>query len=95
MLFKSLMMCHIDYCISIWGGATPALTKPLFTLQKKSICLVTQSTYNAHTEPLFHELNTLKWGCTTGNAATVAHSTKKTTSGKDSVIEGQPLLLFM
>jgi hypothetical protein len=30
-----------------------------------------------------------------GNAATVAHSTKKTTSGKDSVIEGQPLLLFM
>jgi hypothetical protein len=36
-----------------------------------------------------------EWGCTTGNAATVAHSTKKTTSGKDSVIEGQPLLLFM
>jgi hypothetical protein len=36
-----------------------------------------------------------QWGCTTGNAATVVHSTKKTTSGKDSVIEGQPLLLFM
>jgi hypothetical protein len=36
-----------------------------------------------------------QWGCATGNAATVAHSTKKTTSGKDSVIEGQPLLLFM
>jgi hypothetical protein len=34
-----------------------------------------------------------EWGCTTGNAATVAHRTKKTTSGKDSVIEGQPLLL--
>jgi hypothetical protein len=34
-------------------------------------------------------------GCTTGNAATVVHSTKKKTSGKDSVIEGQPLLLFM
>jgi hypothetical protein len=32
-------------------------------------------------------------GCTTGNAATVGHSTKKTTSGKDSVIEGQPLLV--
>jgi hypothetical protein len=37
----------------------------------------------------------IQWGCTTGNAATVAHSTKKTTSWKDSVIEGQPLLLFM
>jgi hypothetical protein len=36
-----------------------------------------------------------QWGCTTGNAATVAHSTKKQTSGKDSVIEGKPLLLFM
>jgi hypothetical protein len=52
-------MCHIDYCISIWGGATPELTKPFFTLQKKAIRLVTQSTYNAHTDPLFHELNTL------------------------------------
>jgi hypothetical protein len=31
----------------------------------------------------------LQWGCTTGNAATVAHSTKTTTSGKDSVIEGR------
>jgi hypothetical protein len=37
----------------------------------------------------------VQWGCTTGNAATVALSTKKKTSGKDSVIEGQPLLLFM
>jgi hypothetical protein len=37
----------------------------------------------------------VQWGCTTGNAATVAHSTKTTTSGKDSVIEEQPLLLFM
>jgi hypothetical protein len=37
----------------------------------------------------------MQWGCTTGNAATVAHRTKNTTSGKDSVIEGQPLLLFM
>jgi hypothetical protein len=40
-------------------------------------------------------LSSSQWGCTTGNAATVAHSTKKPTSGKDSVIEGQPLLLFM
>jgi hypothetical protein len=37
----------------------------------------------------------LEWGCTTGNAVTVAHSTKKPTSGNDSVIEEQPLLLFM
>jgi hypothetical protein len=43
------------------------------------------------------ELNIIfsQWGCTTGNAAKVAHSTKKTTSGKDSVIEEQPLQLFM
>jgi hypothetical protein len=30
-----------------------------------------------------------------GNAATVGHSSKKQQSGKDSVIKGQPLLLFM
>jgi hypothetical protein len=36
-----------------------------------------------------------KWGRTTGNAATVAHRSKKQQSGKDSVIKGQPLLLFM
>jgi hypothetical protein len=47
---------------------------------------------NLHVQP---GVNPLKWGCTTGNAATVAHSTKKTTSGKDSVIKEQPLLLFM
>jgi hypothetical protein len=36
-----------------------------------------------------------QWGSTTGNAATVAHSRKRKQSGKDSVIEGQPLLLFI
>jgi hypothetical protein len=41
------------------------------------------------------QLESQEWGCTTGNAATVAHSTKKTTSGKYSGIIGQPLLLFM
>jgi hypothetical protein len=44
--------------------------------------------------PIFFLMG-LHMGCTTGNAATVAHSTKKQTSGKDSLIEGQPLLLFM
>jgi hypothetical protein len=61
MLSKSFLMCHIDYCISIWGGAAPALTKPLFTLQKQAIRLATQSTFNAHTDPLFHKLNTPKF----------------------------------
>jgi hypothetical protein len=37
----------------------------------------------------------IEWGWLTGNAATVAHSNKRKQSGKDSVIEGQPLLLFM
>jgi hypothetical protein len=37
----------------------------------------------------------IQWGSTTGNATTVAHSTKRKQSGKDSVIEEQPLLLFM
>jgi hypothetical protein len=36
-----------------------------------------------------------QWGATTGYVATVAHSNKRKQSGKDSVIEGQPLLLFM
>jgi hypothetical protein len=40
-------------------------------------------------------IKVLQWGSTIGNAATVAHSTKRKQSGKDSVMEGQPLLLFM
>jgi hypothetical protein len=57
-------------------------------LRESSVCLVAHSFIHHN---LVHGV-----ACTTGNAATVAvaHSTKKT-SGKDSVIEGQPLLLFM
>jgi hypothetical protein len=61
--------------------------------------LVNEQKFNFH--PKLHKCNkallltAAQWGCTTGNAATVAHSTKKPTSGIFSVIEGQPLLLFM
>jgi hypothetical protein len=51
---------------------------------------------NSKTDFMRHRyVKVSQWVCNTGNAATVAHSTKKTTSVKDSVIEGQPLLLFM
>jgi hypothetical protein len=43
----------------------------------------------------FYRLGGGEWGCTTGNAATVARRTKKKQAEKDSVIEGQPLLLFL
>jgi hypothetical protein len=74
----------------------PTLSQPP---KKLPLCPIfnLEAGHHPHTEYTFIKIyhsGALEWGCTTGNATTVALSTKKTTSGKDSVIEGQPLLLF-
>jgi hypothetical protein len=35
LLYKALVLCHLSYCNSIWGGASAATLKPLATLKKK------------------------------------------------------------
>ena len=46
--------------MNIWGSTYDAHLKPIEILQKKIIRLITNSAYDAHTSPLFLELNILK-----------------------------------
>ena len=56
-LYYSLILSHLQYCILIWGYQPGRLLK----LQKKAERIITNSKYNAHTEPIFKHLDLLKF----------------------------------
>ena len=55
-LYNSLIFPYLNYGILAWG----TWAHKLFTLQKKAIRIITNSKYNAHTDPLFKALKILK-----------------------------------
>jgi tetrahydromethanopterin S-methyltransferase subunit G len=54
-LYNSLILPHLQYCLLAWGFKSDRLHK----LQKRALRIITCSKYNAHTEPLFKNLNLL------------------------------------
>ncbi len=48
-----MIVSHINYCILAWGYEYSRI----FKLQKKTIRIISISKYNAHSEPLFKQLN--------------------------------------
>ena len=56
MLYNSLILPHINYCIMAWGYKGIRLLK----IQKKVVRIITLSRYSTHSEPLFKQLNMLK-----------------------------------
>ena len=56
LLYNSLIVPHINYCIMAWGFHTNRIIK----LQKKALRIITLSNYNSHTEPLHKKLSMLK-----------------------------------
>ena len=48
-LYNTLILPHINYCIMIWRYQGNRLMK----IQKKAVQIITLSKYNSHTEPLF------------------------------------------
>jgi hypothetical protein len=61
LLYKLFINFHLDYCNLLWGSASQSLLKPLVSMQKKAICLALNAPYNSHTDPLFAEINSLKF----------------------------------
>lgn len=59
-LYYSLIHPHLIYGITLWGNASKSTLRKTQTLQKRAIRYITQSNYNAHTEPLFKQLSILK-----------------------------------
>ena len=56
LLYNSLFVPHINYCIMVWGFQTYRIIK----LQKKALRIITLSNNNSHTEPLHKKLSMLK-----------------------------------
>ena len=55
-IYNALILPHLQYALLTWGFKN----NRLFKLQKRAIRVITRSKYNAHTEPLFRNLNLLK-----------------------------------
>ena len=56
-IYNSLFLTHLNYSVIVWGWQSFSVNK----LQKKALRILTNSAYKAHTEPLFKELNLLKF----------------------------------
>ena len=60
-VYFSLINSHIYYALPAYGSADPSVLKPIIIKQKHAIRLVTNSQYNAHTDPLFKKCGILKF----------------------------------
>ena len=56
MLYNSLLLPQLNYCILAWGHNCKRLIK----LQKKALRVISIRKYNAHTDPLFKKNRILK-----------------------------------
>ena len=56
LLYNTLFLPHINYCILVWGYNCEMIIK----LQKRTIRLLNVSKYNSHTDPLFNKFKLLK-----------------------------------
>ena len=56
LMYDSLILSHLQFGITNWGLEWDRISK----LQKRALRIMTNSKYNAHTEPLFKELHLLK-----------------------------------
>ena len=56
LMYDSLILSHLQFGITNWGFEWDRISK----LQKRALRIMTNSKYNAHTEPLFKELHLLK-----------------------------------
>ena len=60
LLYSSLIYSHFSYCNLIWGGTFSSHIQRLVLLQKKSIRIINNSNYLAHTNELFIKNSLLK-----------------------------------
>jgi len=58
-LYYALVHCNIIYGIHVYSSASDNLMKSIFIKQKNAIRIISNSKYNAHTEPLFKRLKIL------------------------------------
>jgi len=60
-IYNSLMRSHLEFGILSWGAALPCKLKKLINIQKKCVRNIAGKDYQSHSEPLFKNLNILKF----------------------------------
>ena len=58
-LCYSLVYLPLLYCITAWGSTYPFTLKSFILLQKKGVEIISRSTFNTHTNPIFMHLKIL------------------------------------
>ncbi len=60
-LYYALVHSHLTYCPIILSCTNITNINRIIKVQKKAICIITNSTYNEHTTPLFKNLGILRF----------------------------------
>ena len=60
-LYYSLVYPYLHYCATVWGSTYQSNLKRLIKLQKRVIRIVSRSSSDAHTNPIFVSLRILKF----------------------------------
>ena len=61
MIYNSLIKCHLEYCLPVWGNCCASLRRIILSMQKQAVRNIVNSKYNSHTDPLFKSLEILKF----------------------------------
>ena len=56
----SLIFSYMNYCNVVWDSAYECHLKPLLTLQKKAVRIITKSAYDERSAPIFNSLKILQ-----------------------------------
>jgi len=59
LLYFSFVHSHIIYAIQVWSSCPAGQLDQIYKLQKKAVRLISNSKYNAHTQPIFKKLKIL------------------------------------
>ena len=60
-LYYSLIYPCLIYCVSVWGLTYNSNIKRIVTFQKKAIRIVAKVPFDSHTDPIFRDLEVLKF----------------------------------
>ena len=56
MLYNTLILAHLNYCLIVWGLDSSRI----LLLEKRAMRTITNSWYRAHTIPILYSINILK-----------------------------------
>lgn len=60
-LYQSLIVPYMTYCVEIWGNTNKTIVKPIVILQKRAIRIINKTDYYHPTNKLFINSNLLKF----------------------------------